>query len=297
MSFDFDKIKQELNVNDLLNPKNLASYRQIDSVEQQIHNASAQWQTSLNEFDKSKSKLSDIATKVKAIDVNNIKDVQAAMDALNTVKSALNTANEIKTTFNEQKTTLTNSVNAFSNSFKNIDDLVKQDYQHALSMAHLPDMSMKGIATLLLGKNIEQQAFKYVAYAEKAHNAMKSSTDTPAIETPARFKGQNIQFAVEHSYPKFWIKKILISGGTDKQQDTQYFYATGQVLNITNDQRITGIPMTIHLALLKAERHRYHSMRLLTVGMIWLWIRIKRSLQDYKSKKCSSGKAIYFHRE
>jgi uncharacterized protein (TIGR03545 family) len=107
---------------------------------------------------------------------------------------------------------------------------------------------MKEIVALLLGKNIEQQAFKYLGYAEKAHTAMKNSSDTPAIETPARLKGQNIHFAIEHSYPKFWIKKILISGGTDKQQDPQYFYATGQVLNITNDQHITGIPLTIYLA-------------------------------------------------
>jgi uncharacterized protein (TIGR03545 family) len=247
-SFDLDKIKQELNVNDLLNPKNLAAYRQLDTVEQQIHNASAQWQTSLDEFDKSKGKLSDIETKVKAININDIIDVPAALDALNKVKSALNTANEIKTTFNERKITLTNGVNSFSGSFKNFDDLAKQDYRHVLSMAHLPDLSMKEIATLLLGKNIEQQAFKYLGYAEKAHTAMKNSSDTPAIETPARLKGQNIHFAIEHSYPKFWIKKILISGGTDKQQDPQYFYATGQVLNITNDQHITGIPLTIHLA-------------------------------------------------
>jgi uncharacterized protein (TIGR03545 family) len=243
MSFDLDKIKRELNVNDLLNPKNLAAYRQIDSIEQQIHAASAQWQTSLDEFDKSKAKLADIEMKAKAIDINNIKDVQAAVAALNNVKSVLNSANEIKTTFNERKTVLTNGVNGFSNSFKNIDDLAKQDYQHVLSMAHLPDLSMKGIAALLLGKNVEQQAFKYLGYVEKAHTAMKNSTDTPP-----RFKGQNIHFAVERSYPKFWIKKILISGGTDKNQDPQYFYATGQVLNITNDQHITGVPLTIHLA-------------------------------------------------
>ena len=201
----------------------------------------------MHEFDKSKGKLTDIETKVKAIDVKNIKDIQAAKDALNNLNTALNMANEIKTTFNGQKTVLTNSVNSFSSSFKNIDDLARQDYQHALSMAHLPDLSMKGIATMLLGKNIEQQAYKYMGYVEKAHSAMKSSSDTPAIETPARFKGQNIHFAVEHAYPKFWIKKILISGGTDKQQDPQYFYATGEVLNITNDQRITGAPMTVHL--------------------------------------------------
>jgi uncharacterized protein (TIGR03545 family) len=84
-----------------------------------------------------------------------------------------------------------------------------------------------------------------------AKSKIQNSSDKPPIETPARFKGQNIHFPVEQSYPKFWIKKILISGGTDKAQDPQYFYAKGEVLNITNDQRITEYPLTVDLSATK----------------------------------------------
>jgi uncharacterized protein (TIGR03545 family) len=78
----------------------------------------------------------------------------------------------------------------------------------------------------------------------KIHN---SSNKPPAEEKPQRMKGQTIYFPVEHSYPKFWIKKILISGGTDKAQEPQYFYAKGQISNITNDQRITRLPLTVNV--------------------------------------------------
>jgi uncharacterized protein (TIGR03545 family) len=80
---------------------------------------------------------------------------------------------------------------------------------------------------------------------------VKNSTSTPAIETPKRFKGQDIHFAIDRSYPKFWIKKILVTGGTDKAQDPQYFYAKGEILNVSNDQRITGFPITVNLSAAK----------------------------------------------
>jgi uncharacterized protein (TIGR03545 family) len=120
-----------------------------------------------------------------------------------------------------------------------------------MSMAHLPDVSMKGIAEMVLGKDLLQKAYEYLGYVDMAKSKIQNSSDKPPIETPARFKGQNIHFPVERSYPKFWIKKILISGGTDKAQDPQYFYAKGEVLNITNDQRITGYPLTVDLSATK----------------------------------------------
>jgi len=250
-SFDLDKIKRELKIDSLLNPNNFATFRRVDSLKKQINDASVQWKTTLDEVDKSKSKLTDIESRVKALNLGNIKTLQAANDALNNAKSILNTVNEVKTTFNNQKMTLTDGVNMFSGSIKDLDDLATQDFRNVMSMAHLPDVSMKGIAEMVLGKDLLQKAYEYLGYVDMAKSKIQNSSDEPPIETPARFKGQNIHFPVERSYPKFWIKKILISGGTDKAQDPQYFYAKGEVLNITNDQRITGYPLTVDLSATK----------------------------------------------
>ncbi len=246
-SFDIDKIKRELKIDSLLNPNNLATYRRIDTLKKQIQDASTQWKTTLDEIDKTKSKLADIESRVKSINLGNIKTLQAANDALNNAKSIYNTANEVKTTFNDRKSVLTDGVNKFSGSIKDLDDLVTQDYRNVMSMAHLPDLSMKGIAEMVLGKDVLKKAYDYLGYVEMAKSKIHNSSDKPPIETPKRFKGQDIYFPVERSYPKFWIKKILISGGTDKAQDPQYFYAKGQVLNISNDQRLSGFPITIDL--------------------------------------------------
>jgi uncharacterized protein (TIGR03545 family) len=250
-SFDLEKIKRELKIDSLLNPNNLATYRRVDTLKRQINDASVQWKKALDEMDKSKAKLADIESRTKSINLNNIKTLQAANDALNNAKSILNTANEVKNTFNVQKTTLTDGVNKFSGSVKDLDDLAQQDFKNVMNMAHLPDVSMKGIAEMVLGKDLLQKAYEYLGYVDMAKNKIHNSSDKPPIETPARFKGQNIHFSTERSYPKFWIKKILISGGTDKAQDPQYFYAKGEVLNITNDQRITGYPLTADISATK----------------------------------------------
>ena len=251
ISFDLDKIKRELKIDSLLNPNNLATYQRIDTLKKQINDASAQWKTTMDEMEKSKAKLSDIESRTKSINLNNIKTLQAANDALNNAKSILNTANEVKNTFNIQKTTLTDGVNKFSGSIKDLDGLVQQDFKNVMNMAHLPDVSMKGIAEMVLGKELLQKAYDYLGYVDMAKSKIQNSSDKPPIETPARFKGQNIHFPTERSYPKFWVKKILISGGTDKAQDPQYFYAKGEVLNITNDQRTTGYPLTVDLSATK----------------------------------------------
>jgi uncharacterized protein (TIGR03545 family) len=252
-TFDIDKIKRELKIDSLLNPKNLATYRQIDTLKKQINDASAQWKATLDEFDKSKPKLAEIETQAKAIKPSEIKTIQAASEALNNAKSILNNANELKTTFNSRKSILTGSVDNFTKSIKELDDLAKQDYQNVISMARLPDLSMKGIAAMVLGKDVLRKAYEYLGYIDMAKSKIQNSSDKPQIETPKRFKGQNIQFPVERSYPKFWIRKVLISGGTDKEQDPKYFYAKGQILNITNDQRITGFPITADLMATKVR--------------------------------------------
>ena len=249
--FDLEQLKKSLNLDSLLNPNNLATYRRADSLKQQINEAVVQWQTTLSDFEKSKTRLSEIEATAKSINLSNIKTPQDASTMLNNIKTASTNANEIKKTFTERKTVLSDAVNKFSGSIKDLDDLGKQDFRNIVSLAKLPDVSMTGIAEILLGKDMLRKAYEYLGYVEMARTKIKSTPSKPAMETPKRMRGQNIQFPIERAYPKFWIKKILISGGTDQKQDPQYFYAKGQVLNISNDQHITGYPITMDISATK----------------------------------------------
>jgi len=247
VSFDIERIKKELKIDSLLDPDNLLTYKFIDTLKNQINEANIQWKNSLDEIGKTQTKLTDIETQASSIKVGEIKNLQQAVDALNRVKEILKTANEIKSTFTESKSTLTSNINKLSGSVRKIDDVVEEDYQRIKRLARFPDLSTRGIAEMVIGKDLVKQIFVYIGYTEKAKKYIKNSSSKPEIEKPKRFNGQDIHFPAPRAYPKLWIKKILISGGTDQKQNPRYFYARGKILNITNDQRITGQPLIIDL--------------------------------------------------
>jgi uncharacterized protein (TIGR03545 family) len=276
-SFDLATIKKNLNIDSLLNPKNLRSYRLIDSLKQQVQTASVEWQTTLSEIDKSKQKLAAIEASVKSINVNELKTIDQITTTLNTVKNTVNTANEVKQTFSTQQKMITESINRFSSAARSIDDVAKDDYAAVVAMARLPDVSMKGLAQIVLGKDIVEKANSYLYWIDFARKNIPSGSKEVKEPRPALLKGQNIHFPEEHSYPKFWVKKILVSGGTDKQQDPEYFSAKGEILNIANNQRITSLPTTADLMLTKGGTA--------TLALNALFDRRKdKSLDTYKAK-------------
>ncbi len=252
-NFNLSTVEKFLNTDSLLNPNNLQSYRMIDSLRQQLKAASAQWQSTLNELQQTKQKITSVENNVKAIDINQLKTPDQIVTALNTVKSSINTVNEVKQTFTTQEKAITDRVNTFASSTKAIGEAAKQDFNRVVSLARLPDVSMNGLSELVLGRDIFALADKYIYWIDFARSHIPSSGSNQKEPSPPRMKGQNIRFPEEHGYPKFWIKKILISGGTDKAQDPNYFYAKGEIANITDNQRITGRPMSINLLLRKGS--------------------------------------------
>jgi uncharacterized protein (TIGR03545 family) len=82
---------------------------------------------------------------------------------------------------------------------------------------------------------------------DKARGLAQRYSMEPLYEKKPRFEGQDIRFPVQRGYPELWIKQLRISGGTDRSQDPEYIYLQGLVENVSSDQRIAGVPLTIQL--------------------------------------------------
>ncbi|MBI3005346.1 MAG: TIGR03545 family protein [Ignavibacteriales bacterium] len=247
--FDIERIQRELKVDSILNVQNLRTVQYYDSVKQEVQRASEQWETTLAEIDKAKPKLAEVETNIKAVNVAEIKNLESAKSALENVKRAYESANEVSKSFTERKAALTDQVNRFSSAYAEGERLTKEDFNAVIGLARLPDVSMRGLAELILGQEMMQNVGKYLYWVDFARNNIPSGLGNPEKEEPnRRLEGQNIHFPVERSYPKLWIKKILVSGGTDKAQNPEYFYLKGEVLDISNNQRITGQPLTALLS-------------------------------------------------
>jgi len=245
--FDISKIRKELKIDSLLNVQNLRSVQYIDTLKRRVQEASQQWQSTLNDIEKSKQRISEIRSNIVAINVNELKTVESITAALGNANNAYKGLMDLNETFKNRRTAVTDQINRLYASAGAIDDLAKADYETVKRLARLPDLSTQGIAKLLLGREILQKVNTYISYADFARTNIPKYTSKPANEKPPRFKGQDISFPVEQSYPKWWIKKIAISGGEDKNQNPEYFYAKGEVKNVSANQRLTGLPLTIAL--------------------------------------------------
>jgi uncharacterized protein (TIGR03545 family) len=250
--FDLGKIRKELKIDSLLNVQNLRSVQYIDTLKRRVQEASQQWQATLNDIEKSKQRISEIQANITAINVNELKTVESITAAIGNANNAYKGLTDLNDTFKNRRTAVTDQINRLYASANAIDDLARADYETVKRLARLPDLSTQGIAKLLLGREILQKVNTYMSYVDFARTNIPKYTSKPDYEKPARFKGQDVQFPVEQAYPKWWIKKIAISGAEDKNQNPEYFYAKGEVKNVSDNQRITGFPLTIALAAAKA---------------------------------------------
>jgi uncharacterized protein (TIGR03545 family) len=183
--------------------------------------------------------------------VNELKTVESITAAITNVNSAYTNIKDINETFTTRRQAISGQITTLTNSVGMIDDLARADYDRVKALAKLPDFSTQGIAKLLLGKKILSDYQYYLSWVDLIKSKIPKSAPEAGNENPPRMKGENIRFATDRSYPKLWIQKILISGGTDQKQNPEYYYGHGQVDNICTDQKAAGVPMTIALEAVK----------------------------------------------
>ncbi len=255
---DLVRIKRELNLDSLLHARNFQTFRLLDSLKSGIANSGAAWEKSKLELENSKRQLADAETRIKTIQMNEIKSVDATRVALDKIITAERTIDDASKILQNQKAVLADMLGRLSASVQRVDDVAKGDFQNLLRFAQVPDANMKGLTELVLGKEGLRKMEQYLYWVDFARTEIPRYTPKPAMATPRRFEGQDIPFPEERTYPKFWIQKISISGGTDKAQDPEYFYAGGEVRDITNDQHQVGKPLTIALSGTKVGGASFH---------------------------------------
>lgn len=246
--FDPASLRSLVNTDSLLNRENLTTLRHIDSLQRQVRHVEEEWKNMQAELESSRERIADIERRVKGINVNELKSLPAIGEAVKNVDAIRKEAVELTSTFQTRKDAVTASLDTLNRSVRSIDDLVRSDFESLLRAARLPDVSMRGLAEMILGPEIFEKAGEYLSYVDFGRQNIRNSSPTPEKATPPRLQGQDIPFPSERAYPKFWIKKIFVSGGTARGQNPNYFYAKGEILNISSDQAVTGLPLTIDLA-------------------------------------------------
>lgn len=236
-----------INADSLVRALDIRTLGHLDSLRQQAIAASHQWEAAGAEFETSKKKMADIEAGIKSINTAQLNSLPAITSAIGTVDNAVKGVKEISATFATRKSAIEADVAALTASAGSTERIAAEDFTRLKAMARIPNLNTAGIARLLVGDEMYARALSYLHWIDFAREHVRNYQSKPAYEKPPRMRGQDIHFPVERAYPKFWIRKVLVSGGTDSAGTGEVIHARGEVKNITNDQSVTRVPLTIAL--------------------------------------------------
>lgn len=240
--FKAGQLTQKLNVDSVYALLNLKSPEKIDSLKGVAGQRYQQWEERFNDLPDEKD-FREMENEIKALDPGKIKgvdDLQKALGGANELQKQLNAYNE---TYKSIKNDFDQSLNTVKTLPDQVQEYIRADFQRALNLAKLPDMSVKNIARLLFGRQIIDRLDMLTGYVGTArHYSEKYQAVVPKEEKPPRLAGQYIHFGKLAEPPKFWIQKMALSGEAHKG-----LQITGNAANIVSNQKQIGKPTTFEI--------------------------------------------------
>ena len=247
---DFNQLNGDINVDTVIRMLDLQTPANVTAFEQDMKTTSDRWNKEVESFEALKKETEQIADQVKAIQFDELKTPDAILNAIGTIQTARKQVETIHSTIQIKKNVLVEDGKRLGTQVKSIDNWIKDDIKRAKAKAKLPDFSVKNIAFILLGPTLGghiQTAQRYLKIAQ--HYQAKLPPKEPKVPKPPRFKGQDIPFPDYRHWPKFWLKKMVVSVGKDGliENSPERFFA-GSLEDLTTDQKITRRPMVLKVS-------------------------------------------------
>ena len=236
VTMNVSAFSRQFNVDSLMNLVEIRSIDKIDSLRTSLQSRYNQWEQRLSKMDY-REEISQIESDLRSLNTRQLETVAGIKDAITTVTQTQNRLEEIRDEIQSAKKDLTSDLREIPGTLDTIDTWITADYQRIKSKARLPDISPGNISRLIFGDKLVNQYTKYAGYVGTARNyfnRLKADND-PEKQSPPRMEGQDIHFYNKNARPRFWIKRISLSGVTGNQLPVR-----GEVTNIVSDQRLIG---------------------------------------------------------
>ncbi|MCR9133540.1 MAG: TIGR03545 family protein [bacterium] len=240
---EFTDVKDDINVDSLLATINLQSIDKMEGLKNGLESNYSKWDSTItnNSIEKNAREIENL---VKSIKLDEIKDVPAALKAIETVQRVVKEADSLKNEINTLQTDFRADIQNSRNSIGQIDEWISEDVDRVKNVAKLPEINAQSIGTALFGQNLLADLNTYLEYfAMGREYGQKFIGSDEKDEKPERYEGVNYEFTDKYDLPKLWIKNIELSGVTKNNIEL-----AGQVLNVTNNQNKTGSPITFQLS-------------------------------------------------
>jgi len=244
ISMDISDVTEQLNVDSLMNLLDIKSVEKIDSLQSRLKAKYNHWESRLTDLNY-QDDIQEIKQNLESLNTDQLETVDGIRNAIETVTQTRDSIKQIADEIQNTKKDLESDLKQARDTLKRVDDWIASDYQRAKSLAQLPDISAQNISRFLFGDKVVNQFNQYAGYMATAREYLTKfkRDNTPAKKSPPRMEGQDIHYATENPRPKFWIKRISLSGETGGELPL-----SGEVHNIVSDQKTIGQPTKFQVA-------------------------------------------------
>jgi len=240
----------KIDVNKLIadNKTNIKSMALISNANLEITSLTNKWDDNLKNSKKRIDEVSKGVEEIKKIDVNSIKTLEQAQQALNKINTYVPAVDGLKKDIEKMGKDFSADKQKVESLKKNIQGSIEGDYKFFQSLLKLPKGGVKGIAISLaqdiLAKklgNIYYYALKALEYSNKLKDDKPVKKEEKKQE-PVRSRGRNIYFPTK-VYPRFLIQNFAASIGRKNEN----FYLDAYLRDVSSDPDLWKKPTTFHL--------------------------------------------------
>ncbi len=217
----------------------LKSSAQIAAMQKTLDEKNQQWQSRLSALPKGED-FSALRQRLANVKLDKLQDVAQLQSSLQELESIRNDFDTKSKTVREAGTALSGDLGSVKNSFGELDKIVREDARSLQARMHLPALDARTLSRALFGTDVLGKVQQARGYMDQARSYMPAKgAAKPAVAVHARERGHDYVFGKTNSYPRFWLRKALISsrlqGGTSD--------LSGEILDVSTDPALTGRPM------------------------------------------------------
>jgi uncharacterized protein (TIGR03545 family) len=251
-------LKQKINLDSLVNVDQLAVVQTAQAIRFDADSTSAKWQQFIKTYN-AQAKIAALQTQAQAIDLQNIKSVEALTSNLQSVSKLRDDVTNLRNEIADNRKNAEQDFARIVGDIKNLDNLAAQDFNAAKQKLGLADFNVKDVGKMLFGNPLNGRIAEIMRYIDLGREYLPAAQKLMAInkvENPPRLKGQDIPFPRTFAYPKFLLRHALISGATGANI-SDALQLNGEVWGITSDPPIYGKPTVFEVQVFKEASNAY----------------------------------------
>jgi len=217
----------------------LKSAAHIDGLQKSLDEKNQQWQSRMAAMPKSED-FTALQRRLADVKLDHFQDVMQILASLKELEAIRNDFDSKSKSVRDTGTALTGDLGAFRGSISGLDKIVAEDVRSLQARMHLPALDARTLSRALFGMDLLGKMQQARGYMDQARSYMPAKSEKKqAVPVQRRKKGRDYVFGQPNSYPRFWLRRALISsrlsGGTSD--------LSGQILDVSTDPALIGRPL------------------------------------------------------